>query len=67
MSKKDFESENARRYGGQDRWHHVDCFVKLRGELEFYDSGDLLPGYEALKAEDQELVKKSLPKIEKCV
>ncbi|XP_014252361.1 poly [ADP-ribose] polymerase [Cimex lectularius] len=64
ISKKDFESENARMYGGQDRWHHVECFVKLRTNLEFYESGALLPGLNELKAEDQKTVKDALPKID---
>ncbi|KAK9500018.1 hypothetical protein O3M35_002931 [Rhynocoris fuscipes] len=64
ISKKDFESENARMYGGQDRWHHVECFTKLRDELGFFENGDILPGFYTLKAEDQEVVKKALPKIE---
>lgn len=64
ISKKDYESENARMYGGQDRWHHVDCFVKLRNELEFFESGEQLPGFETLKKEDKETVKNALPKID---
>lgn len=65
ISKKDFETENAKMYGGQERWHHVECFVKLRDELEFWESGDCLPGIKSLKKEDQQLVKKKLPKVER--
>lgn len=64
ISKKDFESEGAKMYGGQDRWHHVECFAKLRNELQFFESGDALPGFEQLKKEDKETVLKALPKIE---
>nr|KAG5690349.1 hypothetical protein BaRGS_001271 [Batillaria attramentaria] len=35
LSKKDYESQRAKMYGPQDMWHHVDCFVKERDELEF--------------------------------
>lgn len=65
ISKKDFESENAKMYGGQERWHHVECFAKLRDELEFWESGDCLPGIKSLTKEDQQLVKSKLPKVEK--
>ena len=64
MSKKDYESEGAKMYGGQDRWHHLECFAKLREELVFFESGDMLPGFESLKKEDKDSVKKALPKID---
>lgn len=64
ISKKDYESEGARMYGGQDRWHHVECFTKLRDELAFYESGENIPGFDLLKSEDKEIVKKALPKVE---
>lgn len=51
-------------YGGQDRWHHVECFTKLRDELAFFESGENLPGYDHLKNEDKEIVKKALPKVD---
>ncbi|XP_046754057.1 poly [ADP-ribose] polymerase [Diprion similis] len=63
ISKKDYESENARAYGGQDRWYHVQCFSKLRKELQFFETGKKLPGFEGLNKEDQETLKKSLTKI----
>ena len=65
ISKKDFESASAKRYGGQEQWHHIECFAKLRDELEFWESGDCLPGIKSLKKEDQQLVKEKLPKVEK--
>lgn len=63
ISKKDYDSEDARAYGGVDRWHHLECFSKLRTELEFFESGDKLPGFKALSKEDQTATKKSLTKI----
>ncbi|KAK2581903.1 hypothetical protein KPH14_002360 [Odynerus spinipes] len=64
VSKKDFESEEARRYGGIDRWYHLECFAKLRTELAFFEQGDSINGIKTLSKEDQVLVKKTLPKIE---
>lgn len=50
-------------YGGQEKWHHLDCFVKMRNQLEFWDDGKALPGFESLSKEHQEIISKSLPKI----
>ncbi|XP_066991017.2 poly [ADP-ribose] polymerase [Anabrus simplex] len=63
ISKKDYESENARMYGGLDRWHHVECFAKLRSELQFFETGSVLPGFKTLSKEDQKNVLDKLPKI----
>ncbi|XP_043286683.1 poly [ADP-ribose] polymerase [Venturia canescens] len=63
ISKKDFESEKGVMLNGIDRWHHLDCFAKLRNDLCFYDSGDMLPGANSLKEEDLKLVKTTLPKM----
>ncbi|XP_076286203.1 poly-(ADP-ribose) polymerase [Lasioglossum baleicum] len=64
VSKKDFESEHGRKYGGIDRWYHFECFVKLRQELEFYEGGNVLPGFGDLSKEDQKRVKSDLPKLQ---
>ncbi|XP_043248325.1 poly [ADP-ribose] polymerase [Colletes gigas] len=63
ISKKDFESQEARRFGGMDRWYHLECFAKLREELQFYEGGDILPGIADLSKDDQKTVKSTLPKI----
>ena len=34
----DHESGTSKRYGPQDRWYHVDCFVENREQLEFTES-----------------------------
>lgn len=65
ISKKDYESAEARRFGGLDRWHHVECFVKLRADLGYYGSGDELPGAEKLSKEDKNNLKTALPKMTK--
>lgn len=63
LSKKDYESEDARKFGGLDRWHHIDCFAKLRSELQYFDTGANIPGADTLEKDDLEKVKKALPKI----
>lgn len=63
ISKKDYESDVGKRYGGQDLWHHLDCFEKLRDELKYWNAGSELPGIQTLTAEDQKLIKEKLPKV----
>ncbi|XP_022914189.2 poly [ADP-ribose] polymerase [Onthophagus taurus] len=63
ISKKDFETDVGKRYGGQDKWHHLTCFANLRSELGYYENGDKLPGFNALKADDKKEVKSQLPAI----
>lgn len=63
ISKKDFETDVGKRYGGQDMWHHVECFSKLRATLGFWESGSALPGFNSLKKEDKKVVEGHLPKI----
>lgn len=57
----DYESEEARRFGGINRWHHLECFVKLREDLEFFSPASTLNGFLSLKTEDRENIKKLLP------
>lgn len=61
VSKKDFESEAGRRYGGQDMWHHLECFAKLRGELGYYESVDKMPGFKSLDKDDKAKALTALP------
>lgn len=49
------------KYGGQDMWHHLTCFAKLRSELGYFAGGDSLPGFNSLKKDDQKEVKTQLP------
>ena len=64
IAKKDYESDSAKRFGPMDRWHHVDCFVKDREELEYFDSGAKLQGFKTLSAEDQAELQKKLSKMD---
>lgn len=63
VSKKDFNSEIGRKYGGQDRWHHLNCFAHLRSELGFFAGADILPGFNSLSKGDKEEAKKQIPYI----
>ncbi len=38
LSRKDRNSRRARRFGPQDWWYHVDCFIRKRNELGFFTS-----------------------------
>ncbi|RZF40692.1 hypothetical protein LSTR_LSTR007983 [Laodelphax striatellus] len=64
ISKKEYESNEAKRFGGIPQWHHPECFTKLRAELAFFVSGDQLPGFDTLKDDDKNMIKKLLPKID---
>ncbi|XP_069975958.1 poly [ADP-ribose] polymerase 1-like [Penaeus vannamei] len=64
ISKKEYDSERARMYGPVDLWHHVDCFVKKRAELGFFESGDTIAGFGTLSADDKNMLKSKLKKIE---
>ncbi|XP_043217135.1 poly [ADP-ribose] polymerase 1-like [Amphibalanus amphitrite] len=64
LGKKVYDSERARAYGPYMGWHHVDCFVKDRETLEFFEEGAKMPGLKTLSKEDQQMVKAKLKKIE---
>lgn len=57
----DYDSEEGRRFGGINRWYHLECFVKLRQDLEFLGSASTLSGFLNLKVEDKINLKKLLP------
>lgn len=61
ISKKDFESETAKKYGPVDRWHHLKCFLLARDELNFTAAGSVLPGFKTLEPEDQKKLKDQIP------
>ncbi|KAF7995152.1 hypothetical protein HCN44_004624 [Aphidius gifuensis] len=63
ISKKDYDSEMGQKLNGVEAWHHVDCFVELRKSFDFYDSGDVLPGFKTLNKDDKKTIKTKLPKI----
>ena len=51
-------------YGPYPGWHHVDCFVKRRQDLEYFESAESLPGFKTLSKEDKEMLRSKLRKIE---
>lgn len=55
-----FDTEVGMKYGGQPLWHHFECFAKLRTELGWFSGGEQLPGFAALKKDDQTKVKKDI-------
>lgn len=59
----DYEAEEARRFGGINRWHHLECFVKLRQDLGFLGLASTLSGFSNLKAEDITNLNNLLPSI----
>ncbi|CAG7724082.1 unnamed protein product [Allacma fusca] len=63
IGKKEYESERAQQFGPMFRWHHLDCFVKIREQLDFLASGKILPGFRDLERDDQKLLETKLPEI----
>ncbi|KAM8703187.1 hypothetical protein ACLKA7_007896 [Drosophila subpalustris] len=63
VSKTVYDTEVGMKYGGQKLWHHLECFAKLRSDVGWFDTGENLPGYKQLKAEEKEEVKRLLPVI----
>ncbi|CAH0546205.1 unnamed protein product [Brassicogethes aeneus] len=63
ISKKDFDTDVGKKYGGQDMWHHLACFAKLRSELGYFESADKLPGFQGLNKDDQKDAKTQIAAI----
>ena len=64
VSKKTVDAEKPQ-LGLIDRWYHTGCFVSRREELVFKPeySAAQLKGFDALRAEDKEELKKRLPAV----
>lgn len=64
VSKKSVDPEKPQ-LGLIDRWYHTACFVSRRDELVFKPeySAAQLKGFNTLRAEDKEELKKRLPVI----
>uniref|UniRef100_A0A8C5H0G8 Poly [ADP-ribose] polymerase n=1 Tax=Gouania willdenowi TaxID=441366 RepID=A0A8C5H0G8_GOUWI len=64
VSKKSVDPEKPQ-LGLIDRWYHTACFVSRREELAFKSecSAAQLKGFQALRAEDKEELKKRLPAV----
>jgi len=53
------------KYGPQDLWHHVKCFIEKREELEMFESIETVSGFETLSAEDKATLLKKIPALAK--
>ncbi len=40
LSRKNYTSKRARRYGPTDEWYHVDCFNQLKKDLGFFGTAE---------------------------
>jgi len=59
----DYDSDEGRRFGGINRWHHLECFVKLRQDLGFMDLASSLSGFINLKEVDKTNLINLLPRM----
>lgn len=55
-----YDTEIGMKFGGQPKWHHLDCFVAVRHDYGFYVGGEMLEGFSGLSAEDKKIVKQKL-------
>lgn len=63
ISKMDYTSDSARQYGPMSRWHHIQCFLGLRDELQWWGDGKELPGFYALPADIQDQLTDQIKKV----
>ncbi|GFS80273.1 poly polymerase 1 [Nephila pilipes] len=59
ISKLDDNPENQR-YGPAPLWHHVDCFIENKKQLEYNGLAENLPGFPKLSEEDKDMLKKKM-------
>lgn len=48
---------------GRAYWYHLVCFVRLRTEIGWLRSGDLLPGFKRLSEEDKNMIENQIPYV----
>ncbi|XP_065346744.1 poly [ADP-ribose] polymerase-like [Cloeon dipterum] len=63
IARMDYTSNKGNALNGIPRWYHVQCFASNRDFFEFWDGADCLPGFFALKAQDQKELAQLLPEI----
>lgn len=61
VKKIDYTTEVGMKFGGQPIWHHPECFVKIRGDYNYYLGGSDLPGFSDLSAADKKMLKETIP------
>jgi len=67
ICKKDYDDDRAKQYGPLDRWHHLTCFAKNRDSMMFFTSAENLAGLNTLGKDDQDMLRKELPKMKRKV
>jgi len=67
ICKKDYDDDRAKQYGPLDRWHHLACFSKNRDSMMFFTSAENLAGLNTLGKDDQDMLRKELPKMKRKV
>ncbi|CAF1311166.1 unnamed protein product [Rotaria sp. Silwood1] len=53
LSRKNYTSRRARRYGPTDEWYHVNCFNQMKKDLGFFGTAESFFGFVDLNDEDQ--------------
>ena len=51
IGKKEYNSQQSKKYKPYVQWHHVLCFVEKREKLEYFDAGDAMAGFTLLEPE----------------
>lgn len=51
-----YDGDIAEKFGKEIIWHHLHCFVSMRKYHGFRYSGKLLPGFDRLRAIDQQII-----------
>lgn len=67
ISKMDYTSDSARQYGPMPRWHHIQCFLALRDELQWWGDAKELPGFYALPADIQDQLAEQIKKVKRKI
>ncbi|CAF0799258.1 unnamed protein product [Adineta ricciae] len=57
LSRKNFSSRRARKYGPVDEWYHVDCFDQIKKDLVFFGTAESFSGFANLNDDDQKKLK----------
>ena len=60
IGKKIYNTKMAKLNGPYDRWHHLECFAEKSQSLEFYKTGEDLPGIASLSECDRKEVRSQI-------
>lgn len=56
-------TQNDAFQAGQAHWYHVPCFVRLRSEIGWLRSGEMLPGFKRLAPNDKNMIENQIPYV----